>query len=281
MNIFHRSGFGFPATAQSNKRQGSTHHCFFGLKTWLAVVLSIWLANPSLAATFAGLSDSDLDVMGKKLEESFMKCPCMVEEHFILERVIPKEGVNPYDPLNPLGGFTPFIPGTPPATPPVTPPVTPPPVTGCTGAPSPSESQTLPCPQGQTGVIIQTRAYACVGATWAPGPYQTTSNTCSTPQTGCATCFGSGAYACSGGCGIGSMSLSVTPGSGSMTAGIFGSNTNTAFSCSASSANSQSASLIILGASGHSCTLSCNSPTSVGIFCRNNSGGTCTSSCSR
>ncbi len=56
-----------------------------------------------------------------------------------------------------------------------------PPPAGCSGSPPPSETQTLSCPAGQTGTIIQARSYACVGTTWTPGAYQTVSNSCATP----------------------------------------------------------------------------------------------------
>ena len=154
---------------------------------------------------------------------------------------------------------------------------------GCPGSQPPNETQTLSCPAGQIGSITQVRAYSCVGTAWTPGSYQTTSNTCTTPApTGCATNFSTGNYACGGECGIGSVGLSVTPGSNTMTASPFGANSSAQFSCSGSSAASQSSNLIILGAPGHTCTLgSTGILTAFGILCQNSGGGSCNSSCSR
>jgi hypothetical protein len=47
----------------------------------------------------------------------------------------------------------------------------------------PSEQQTLSCPAGQTGSIVQSRSYSCVGSTWTAGLFQTVSNTCSNGAT--------------------------------------------------------------------------------------------------
>ena len=48
----------------------------------------------------------------------------------------------------------------------------------CTGTKPPNDVQTLACPAGQTGSIIQQRSYSCAGTTWTPGAFGTTSNTC-------------------------------------------------------------------------------------------------------
>jgi chitodextrinase len=48
----------------------------------------------------------------------------------------------------------------------------------CVGPQPPNDQQTLICPAGQTGSILQSRSYTCVGTNWTPGAYQTTSNTC-------------------------------------------------------------------------------------------------------
>jgi chitinase len=58
----------------------------------------------------------------------------------------------------------------------------PPPPT-CTGSQPPNDTQVLACPAGQTGSIFQARSYSCIGSTWTPGAYQTTSNTCSNGTT--------------------------------------------------------------------------------------------------
>jgi hypothetical protein len=257
----------------------------------------------------------------RSLREALNECErtaCRV----VVERVVNVFGNNPFDPRDPLGPT-----GT--TTPP-------PPPTGCTAPQPPSESQTLPCPSGQSGSIVQTRTYVCSGGDWLPGPFVTTSstcsggpvqctgpkppdetqtlpcpagqtgaitqsrtfscvngtyvagpfttvsNTCATPQpTGCATNFTSGSYNCSGSCGIGSAGLTVTSGSNSMTANPFGSNSNAGFTCQGGAATSQSNNLNILGAPGHNCQLNAITLNAFGITCRNNSGGTCTSSCSR
>ena len=160
----------------------------------------------------------------------------------------------------------------------------------CAGPQPPPDTQTLSCPAGQTGSVTQTRTYSCVGSTWTPGPFATTSNTCTTPPpppppppppTGCGTNFSTGNYSCSGQCGISSTGLNVTAGGASMSANPFGANSNAAFSCSGASAASQSNNLIILGQPGHSCTLTGMTLTSFGIMCRNNGGGSCNTSCSR
>ena len=151
--------------------------------------------------------------------------------------------------------------------------------TTCTGQQPSPETQTLSCPAGQTGSIVQTRTYSCVGTTWTPGAYVTTSNTCTAPVTGCATNFSTGNYSCSGACGINSTTLNVTPGNNTMTANPFGANSNVPFSCSGASATASN--LVILGAPNHTCTLSGLGATSFGVLCRNTSGGTCNTSCSR
>jgi len=153
--------------------------------------------------------------------------------------------------------------------------------TTCTTPQPPADTQTLQCPAGQTGSIMQTRTYTCSGTTWVPGPFTTTSNTCTAAATGCATAFSTGSYSCGGACGISSAGLNVTPGSSSMTANPFGSNSNVQFSCSGQSATSSSSNLTILGQPGHTCTLTGQTQTAFAISCRNNSGGTCASSCSR
>jgi chitodextrinase len=48
----------------------------------------------------------------------------------------------------------------------------------CTGSQPPNDQQVLACPAGQAGSIAQSRGYSCVGTTWTPGAWQTTSNTC-------------------------------------------------------------------------------------------------------
>jgi len=48
----------------------------------------------------------------------------------------------------------------------------------CTGTKPPDEQQVIACPAGQTGAIVQSRSYSCVGTTWTPGVFQTISNTC-------------------------------------------------------------------------------------------------------
>ena len=153
----------------------------------------------------------------------------------------------------------------------------------CT-APQPSpETQTSSCPTGQTGSIIQTRTYSCVGTTWTPGPYIPASNTCVTPApppTGCATNFSTGSYLCVGQCGIASTGLGVISGSNSMTANPFGTNGNVAFICSGPSATSSN-NLVILGFPGHTCNVSSLGTSAFGISCRNNGGGSCTGSCSK
>lgn len=144
------------------------------------------------------------------------------------------------------------------------------------------DSQNLSCPAGQTGSITQQRAYVCSNGSWVSGTnWSTVNNTCTTAQTGCATSFGSGNYVCSGSCSIGLAGLTVTPGSSSMTASTFGSNSNVGFNCSGPSASSQSTNLIILGAPGHRCTLNGMSSSSLSVLCQNNGGGSCNSSCSR
>ncbi len=50
----------------------------------------------------------------------------------------------------------------------------------CTGSRPANDVQTLVCPSGQTGSIVQQRSYSCVGTAWTPGAFATTSNTCTT-----------------------------------------------------------------------------------------------------
>jgi putative peptidoglycan binding protein len=52
----------------------------------------------------------------------------------------------------------------------------------CTPDPTSPQTQTLSCPAGQTGSIIQTRTSTCPGPTW--GAWTTTSNTCVVASTG-------------------------------------------------------------------------------------------------
>ena len=54
---------------------------------------------------------------------------------------------------------------------------------GCTGSQPPNDTQVIACPAGQVGSITQTRSYSCVGSTWTPGAYQTTSNSCTIAST--------------------------------------------------------------------------------------------------
>lgn len=49
----------------------------------------------------------------------------------------------------------------------------------CAGPQPPNDTQTLSCPAGQTGSILQERSYTCIGTAWTPGTYSTVSNTCS------------------------------------------------------------------------------------------------------
>lgn len=184
----------------------------------------------------------------------------------VIEQVIPITGNNPWNAQSPLSA-------TGAARPPVT--------TGCTTPQPASVTQGLACPAGQTGAIVQNQTYSCVGGDWIPGEFRTLSNTCSPAQTGCATNFSGGSYACSGSCGIASTALTVTAGSAGMTANPFGSNGSAAFSCAGAAASSQSGAMIILGASGYRCTLTGTSTSSFGMLCQNNAGGSCTASCSR
>ena len=151
---------------------------------------------------------------------------------------------------------------------------------GCTTPQPVAESQTLPCPAGQTGTIVQMRTYTCVGTAWVAGPWTTTSSTCVAPPSGCATNYSTGNYICSGQCGIGSTGLTVTSGSNSMTANPFGANMNVVFNCLGGNATSQSNNLIILNQPGHTCGLN-GFGASFGIMCRNTGGGSCASTCSR
>jgi chitinase len=58
-----------------------------------------------------------------------------------------------------------------------------PPPPSCSGAQPPNDQQTLSCPAGQTGSIVQARSYSCIGSTWTPGAYSTVSNTCTNSST--------------------------------------------------------------------------------------------------
>lgn len=49
----------------------------------------------------------------------------------------------------------------------------------CSGPQPPNDTQTLSCPVGQTGSIVQERSYTCIGTAWTPGTYSTVTNTCS------------------------------------------------------------------------------------------------------
>lgn len=48
----------------------------------------------------------------------------------------------------------------------------------CTPPQPATEQQTLSCPAGQVGSIVQQRSYTCVGTTWTPGAFVTITNTC-------------------------------------------------------------------------------------------------------
>lgn len=64
----------------------------------------------------------------------------------------------------------------------------PPPI--CTPDPTSPQTQTLSCPAGQTGSIIQTRTSTCATGATSPtwGPWVTTGNTCVTPVASAITC---------------------------------------------------------------------------------------------
>ncbi len=175
------------------------------------------------------------------------QCRPRTTPRVIIEQVIPRIGNAPFTPVRP--GPTAVVPLPPqtPATPTPTP--TPPPV--ATPQPTPPTPPVTPP---------------------APPP---------TPQTGCASDFSSGNYICSGSCGIGSVNLSVTPGSSTMTANTLGANSGVVFSCSGSTASSQSSNLIILGAPGHRCNQIASGLSSFTESCSNAGGGTCSSTCSR
>ncbi len=175
------------------------------------------------------------------------QCRPRTTPRVIIEQVIPRIGNAPFTPVRP--GPTAVVPLPPqtPATPTPTP--TPPPV--ATPQPTPPTPPVTPP---------------------APPP---------TPQTGCASDFSSGNYICSGSCGIGSVNLSVTPGSSTMTANTLGANSAVVFSCSGSTASSQSSNLIILGAPGHRCNQIASGLSSFTESCSNAGGGTCSSTCSR
>ena len=180
----------------------------------------------------------------------------------LLESVQPRIGNNPWDPGNVFGGG------------PVGPPISPTP-TSTPGTPTPTPTAT---PASGPGTPTPTPTPT---PTRPPTATPTPTLTPTPLQTGCATSFSTGSYACSGTCGITATGLSVTSGSGTMTANPFGANMNVMFSCSGSTATSQSTNLIILGLPGHRSTLTSTSMTGFTIFCQNNSGGTCTSTCSR
>lgn len=86
-----------------------------------------------------------------------------------VERVVNRSGNNPFDPANPTGtGGTSTGPSS------------------CTTPQPRAETQTVPCPSGQAGSIVQTRTFSCVGTTWVAGAFVTTSNTCTgTQPAGC------------------------------------------------------------------------------------------------
>jgi hypothetical protein len=48
----------------------------------------------------------------------------------------------------------------------------------CAPPQPPDESRTQACPAGQQGTVVQTRTYACAGASWVPGPYVTVATDC-------------------------------------------------------------------------------------------------------
>lgn len=154
------------------------------------------------------------------------------------------------------------------------------PATCTTPQPQP-DTRTLPCPAGQSGTITQQRTYSCVGTSWVPGDFVTTANNCVAPPSGCAAAFSTGAFSCSGSCGIGTTSLSVPPSGNTMTANNFGANPSAAFNCLGTGAASASNNLTILGQPGHTCSLNGQGANAFAVACRNNSGGSCTSSCSR
>ncbi len=156
----------------------------------------------------AGL-EADLQRLEAALEECLKRCHGVV----LIEQVHNLVGNNPFAPQNPLGGgqvTTPGCTGSPPVsesqtqacpsgqtgsiiqnrsyscvngawapgswtTTSSTCTTT---TTGCTGSPPVSESQTQACPSAQTGSIIQNRSYSCVNGAWAPGAWQTVSNSC-------------------------------------------------------------------------------------------------------
>ncbi|HEY2630448.1 MAG TPA: fibronectin type III domain-containing protein, partial [Usitatibacter sp.] len=59
----------------------------------------------------------------------------------------------------------------------------------CAGSQPANDTQTLACPVGQVGLITQSRSYSCVGTTWTPSAFQTTSNTCVAATTGPTTSY--------------------------------------------------------------------------------------------
>ena len=179
------------------------------------------------------------------------KCPPPIS----VESVNNLIGNNPFNPQNPLGGgqVTTLTPG-------------------CKGPQPASESQTLLCPGGQTGTLIQTRPYACVGSIWVPGVWQTVSITCTAPPS---SCLKSGTFlGCNGGCQVGgSLTINVT--GSTLTATPFGANGTTSFNVNGCSATSASNNLIMFGKPGHTCTLNSTGM----ISCWNNSGRSCNESC--
>ncbi|MBK9609606.1 MAG: choice-of-anchor D domain-containing protein [Betaproteobacteria bacterium] len=48
----------------------------------------------------------------------------------------------------------------------------------CAPPPPPAEFQTLACPAGQAGSIMQSRAWVCTGSDWLAGPWVTVANDC-------------------------------------------------------------------------------------------------------
>jgi hypothetical protein len=49
---------------------------------------------------------------------------------------------------------------------------------GCQLPEPAADFQTLSCPAGQTGMLTQSRSYACSGTAWTPGPFTTVANNC-------------------------------------------------------------------------------------------------------
>src|ERR1017187_1875250 len=220
------------------------------LRAILVVVLSSWVVGQLWAADATGPSNGASDAAWKKIEDAFVNCPC-VEERFTVERVISRDGYDPFDPVGRIGDSP--TSGTPTPTP-----------TPATPTPTPTPGTPTPTPTGPPRTPTVT-------PTPTPTPL----------QTGCATSFSTGSYACGGACGITGTTVSTTGGSGTMTLNPFGANMNVIFNCSGPTAPSQSTNLIILGVPGHRSTLTSTGPNGFSILCQNNSGGSCNSSCSK